>query len=388
MDDYFDLIRQYGSPLYVYDADCIRTRYRKLQSLVDYPRVQIHYACKANSNPHILKLLRKEGAAIEAVSPGEVVLALEAGYKPEQIIFTCCNIAQSELVWLVAQRITINLDSLNQIRWYGELKPGSDVSIRVNQGIGAGHHAHVITGGPTSKFGIDIQQLDEAIAIANKYELTLSGIHQHIGSNILRVPMFLKAIHALLTTAQDLPDLQFIDFGGGFGVPYRPNERPLNIKRLGKLITAALNEFSATSGRQPLIRFETGRYLVAEAGRLLVTVTDIKRTPYKTFVGVDSGFNHLIRPALYNAYHPILNLSRPKARVETVTIAGNICESGDVFAKDRSLPMPKVGDVLAILNSGAYGYAMSSNYNQRPRPAEVLVEGSHSRLIRKRESFV
>ncbi|MDO8649884.1 MAG: diaminopimelate decarboxylase [Candidatus Berkelbacteria bacterium] len=379
------LIHKYGSPLYVYNANLICTRYRELASFFNYPHLIIHYACKANSNEFILELLQNEGASIETVSPGEVLLALKTGFKPDQIIHTCSNISQTELAWLIKKRVIINLDSLNQIRWYGELKPGSGISIRVNQGIGAGHHAHVVTGGPASKFGIDIKQLDAAVSLAQEYGLSISGIHQHIGSNVLSAPILLKSIKALLTTARDFPKLKFIDFGGGFGVPYSANESPLNMKALGRLITKEMKEFTDAYGSKPLIRFEAGRYLVAESGKLLVTVTDIKKTPSKIFVGVDSGFSHLIRPAMYGSYHQIINLSRPHAKKETVTIAGNICESGDVFAVGRLLPLPKVGDVLAILNTGAYGYSMSSNYNLRPRPAELMITGSRFRLIRERE---
>jgi len=256
----------------------------------------------------------------------------------------------------------------------------------VNQGIGAGHHHHVITGGASSKFGIYHSQMDEAKRIAGKYNLTISGIHQHIGSNILDQSVFLRAMKAILDTAGKFGGLEYINFGGGLGVPYRPGERPLDMKKLGGRIVSVFEKFCKGYGSRPEMIFEPGRYLVCEAGTMLVKVTDIKQNPGKKFVGVDSGFNHLIRPTLYGSYHPILNAGNLRGKSEKVSIAGNICESGDVFASDRTMPKCREGDVLAILNAGAYGFAMSSNYNTRPRPAEVMASKGRSWVIRKRES--
>nr|MBC7243932.1 diaminopimelate decarboxylase [Chloroflexota bacterium] len=380
-----DLAQEYGTPLYVYEEDTIRTRYAELVESIPYRKLRIHYACKANVNVEILKLLREMGANVETVSKGEILLARKAGFAPEQILYTCSNATVEELHFAVASGVTINLDSFAQIRRYGELRPGSSISIRINQGIGAGHHAHVITGGPESKFGIDFTQLEEAKALAKRYNLTIVGIHQHIGSNVLDEALLIEGMKALLATAARLAHLEFVDFGGGLGIPYRPDERRLNIREFGRMASALFADFCRAYGKELTMVLEPGRYLVAEAGTLLATVTDVKRTPHRTFVGIDTGFNHLIRPAMYGSYHPILNASCVRGREEIVTVAGNLCEAGDLFAKDRKLPECKEGDILAILNAGAYGFSMSSNYNARPRPAEVLVSQGQARVIRARE---
>lgn len=368
-----DLVKKYGSPLYVYEKDVIKKRCSDLIENIDYEKLKIHYACKANTNLAILKILKREGCNIETVSKGEVLIALRAGFKPEQIIYTCSNIAEEELKFLLKNKILINIDSFGQLKKYGRLNPGGAVSIRINQGIGAGHHSHCITGGPESKFGIYFSRLGEVKKIAKQYDLKIIGVHQHIGSGILNEAIFIKAMKALLRTAKELKNLEFVDFGGGFGVPYKPDEKPLNMRKLGRDISKLFNAFCQDYGKKLTMVFEPGRYLVCEAGTLLATVTDIKKTPFKTFVGVDSGFNHLVRPVMYGAEHQILNASRVRGAKEVVSVAGNICESGDLFAKQRKLTRFKEGDILAILNVGAYGFSMSSNYNSRPKPAEVLV---------------
>ena len=381
------LVKKYGTPLYVYEADTIKSRYSNLVENIKYSSLKVHYAVKANSNLYLLKLIKKLGAGAETVSLGEVLVSLKAGFKPNQIIYTCSNITKDELKSLIEKGIRVNLDSLSQIKLWGEIKPGSSISLRLNQGIGAGNHNHVITGGPESKFGVDIRQINEVQALARKYKLSINGIQQHIGSGILGEETFLKAMRALLKTAYRFPDLEFIDFGGGFGIPYRPNEKSLDLKHLGPLIVKTLRGFSKDYGRNLTIIFEPGRYLVAEAGTLLVQVTEIKKNPTKTFVGTDSGFNHLIRPAMYGSYHEVVNASRIKGKKVKVSVVGNICESADFFAKDRLLTIPRQGEILAILNAGAYGFSMSSNYDLRPRPAEVLIEGSRTKLIRRREKL-
>ena len=382
-----DLARGYGTPLYVYEEDVIKQRYADLADNINYRKLSIHYACKANSNIHLLETLRKMGAGIEAVSQGEVLLAFKAGFEPSQIIYTCSNITEEELQFLIGNKITVNLDSFTQLRRYARQNPNSSVSIRINQGVGAGHHEHVITGGSESKFGIHFSELEEVKKAAHRYRLRIIGVHQHIGSNVLDEAILVEAMKALLKTAVQLADLEFIDFGGGFGVPYRPDEKPLDMKKLGPEISRLFNGFCQTYGRQLTMILEPGRYLVCEAGTLLATATDIKRTPFRTFVGIDTGFNHLARPVMYGAYHPIVNASRVKGTEEIVSIAGNLCESGDLFARDRAITQCKEGDLLAILNTGAYGFSMSSNYNSRPRPAEVLVSGKQARLIRERETL-
>ncbi len=363
--DLLRFARRFGTPLYVYDLGVIRDKCRQLKD--SFSGASLYYACKANSNLEVIKTIYREGFGIETVSPGEIKAARRAGVPVSKITFTCSSIDEKELVWVVRQGIRVYLDSLRQVEVFGKNFPGREISMRLNQGMGAGHHSHVITGGPESKFGIDLALLPQLRPLARKYKLCVTGLHQHIGSNILDAPTFLKAADALIKTASRFPEVEHLDFGGGFGVPYCPGEKSLNIRRLGQEMKRRMSQLNAR------FSFEPGRFLVAEAGWLLVKVTDIKRNPKRTFIGVNSGMNHLIRPAMYGSYHEIENLSRRSGKKERVTIAGNICESGDVFAKGRQLALPKIGDVLVIKNAGAYGYAMASIYNLRPLPKEVLI---------------
>ncbi len=382
-----DLVAQYGSPLYVYDADIIKRQYKALVENIAYPKLKIHYACKANTNIELLKILREQGSNIECVSKGEILAAFEAGFKPEEIIYTCSYVAKEELEFVINNNIMLNVDSLTQLKRVGEIKLGSKISLRLNQGIGAGHHEHTITGGPNSKFGIDISEIDKAKKIANQYKLKIIGIHQHIGSGFLDAKLYMKAFQKLLETAKQFDNLEFLDFGGGFGIAYHPEDNPLDLKVLGNLITKAIEKFVKEYGREIEIKFEPGRYLIGESGVLLGTVTEIKKSSVHEFVGIDTGFSHLIRPMMYGSYHEIVNASNVVGKGQAVWIVGNICESGDIFGRDRELPATKEGDILAILDAGAYGYSMSFPYNMRQQPVEVLVEGNTSRIIREQKSF-
>ena len=372
-----NIAEKFGTPIYVYDEDLIRKQCRELKKSL--PGADLYYACKANTNPEILKIIYNEGFGIETVSPGEIALAREAGVPISKITFTCGNIDEKELVSIVRQGVRVHLDSLYQVEIFGKHWRGKEISVRLNLNIGAGHHSHVITGGPESKFGIETSQIKNLKKLADKYDLRIVGLHQHIGSNILSVPIFLEAMRALFDAALLFPNLKHLDFGGGFGVPYKPTEEKLSVKILGEKIKKTYVDFTKKYGKKVAISFEPGRYLVAEAGNLLVKVTDIKRNKIKTFIGVNSGMNHLLRPALYGSYHEIENLSNTKGKKEKVTIAGNICESGDVFAKNRLISKPKMGDIFVIKNAGAYGYVMSSKYNSRPLPKEFLISKNNIR---------
>ncbi|HYF29153.1 MAG TPA: diaminopimelate decarboxylase [Candidatus Paceibacterota bacterium] len=364
------LTKKYGTPLYVYDRSAIEAQAKKLTS--HFPGVAVRYAMKANSNLEVLKIIRKAGIGIEAVSRGEIERAYAAGFAKDGISFTCSNLTESELRYAARYAGRVYLDSLTQLELWGKGRLGKEISLRLNQGIGGGHHAHVITGGPDSKFGIDKKDIPAAKRIAKKYGLLITGLMQHIGSNVLDSKLYVKAARALITAAADFPDVIAIDFGGGLGVPYKPEEDQLDLAALGKALEKEMEGFAKKQGRGIQFAMEPGRFLVAEAGTLLVTVTDIKITYRHTFVGLDSGFNHLVRPAMYGSYHPIENLSRKGGKQVPVTVAGNICESGDLFAVKRMMPLPKIGDVLAIRLAGAYGYSMASTYNLRPLPKEII----------------
>ena len=385
------LLREFGSPLYVYEAEVLRERFRAFQAA--FPEnVHLHYAMKANSNPTLLRLLQQEGAWIDAVSPLEVRLALDAGFAPERILFTGNNSAPDELDYCIAKGVPVNLGSLEALRRYGERYPGTEASVRVNPCMGAGHHSHCITGGPASKFGIYHDRVATALKIATQNRIRIIGVHSHIGTGIYAPEPMLAAMELVLQASRGFPELRFIDFGGGFGIPHRPEQTPLDLPELGRQMQERFSSFCSEYGRPLTMKLEPGRFIVGPAGILLVTTTNFTDTPDYRFVGVDSGFNHLVRPTMYGAYHHILNASRSTGPEQEVVIAGNICESGDIFSRSeegmtRKIPEIQVGDCLALCDAGAYGMSMSSQYNTRPRPAEVLVENGQARLIRHRETY-
>ena len=386
------IMQEYGSPLYVYEESVLRSQFRKLSA--GFPRglLEIHYAMKANSNPSLLRILAEEGSSIDAVSEFEVRLALESGFEANQIIFTGNNNTLREIEFCVEQNVSVNLGSLALLEKYGERYPDTTVSLRVNPGIGAGHHSHCITGGPDSKFGVYYDQIETALSLAKIYKLTINGIHSHIGTGIFSAEPMLEAMEMILDVAKVFPDLQFVDFGGGFGIPYKPEQLPLDMEDLSKKMTERFTNFIQHYGRDLLMKIEPGRLLIGPVGVLLATVTNITNTPKNSFVGVDSGFNHLVRPTMYGSYHKILNANRISSTEKDVVVVGNICESGDILSRSgddfiRKLSSPAIDDRLAFLDAGAYGFSMSSQYNFRPRPAEVLVHQGQSRLIRRAETF-
>ncbi|HEB31387.1 MAG TPA: diaminopimelate decarboxylase [Spirochaetes bacterium] len=398
-----DLVDEFKSPLYVYEEDTIRARAGELKNAITFANKEIKFACKANTNLEIMKVLKDEGMGIDAVSPGEIFAALKAGFAPDRILFTTNNVLWEEIEYAVSKNVLANLDSLSQLRMFGERFPCRDVCVRINPNVGAGHHDHVITGGPESKFGINYTEVDDIKDIAEKYRLRMTGIHQHIGSGILEPEMFIKAMDVLLETAKYFDDLSFIDFGGGIGVPYRENEKRIDIAVLGKMISERFASFADRQGggghsvsreKDGLkLVIEPGRYLVAESGFLLATVASIKAEKKHRFVGIDTGFNHLVRPAMYGSYHQILHTEKAENPGVKQVIAGNLCESGDTFTRDengivdRDLPLFNEGDIVCLCNAGAYGYSMASFYNSRPRPAEVLVKEGSAKLIRRRETY-
>lgn len=366
------LVEKHGTPLYIYRKDIIARQYKNLILNIKYPNKKIYFACKANTNLEILKFLNKLGSRIETVSPGEIEKALKAGFKPEDISFTCSNISREELIRVAKKKVRVHLDSLNQLTWWGEEKLDRNVSLRINSGFGAGHHRHVITGGATSKFGIYYSDINQAVKIARKFKLKICGLQQHIGSNILDEETFLKGVRSISSLAESFPDLMWLDIGGGLGIPYRPNEKPFNVRKFGNSLTKIFEDLSKHLQKDIEVSVEPGRYLVAEAGGMVVEVTDIKKTPENLFVGVNSGFNHLIRHAMYGSYNHVYNLSQPSAQNKKVLVVGNICESGDVLA-EQSIPVPKIGDLLIFCDTGAYGYVMASDYNSRPKPLEIII---------------
>jgi diaminopimelate decarboxylase len=389
------LARQYGTPLYVYSENKIRLNVNTLREALkkNYPKTRILYACKANTNLSVLKVLRNEDVEIDAVSPGEVYIALQAGFKPEEILFTGTSVSDDEMNYLLEEGVRMNIDSISQMRkLLGSTTPET-VSLRVNPEVGAGHHEHVITAGPDVKFGVWESQALEAYQMALDAGVESFGIQMHIGSGIMDVENYIKAVGRLLEIARHIHDaiwidFSFIDLGGGIGVAYRPEEKPMNLDEfIGALFDFIKEKLAEYSLGLPEVWLEPGRYLVAESGVILTGVTTLKSSPGRVFVGVDAGFNTLIRPVLYGSYHHILNASSMNNPSQKYDVYGPLCESGDLFARDRDIAEVSEGDVLAIMNAGAYGFSMSSNYNSRPRPAEVLVMAGESRLVRRRETL-
>jgi len=388
-----ELAKRYSTPLYVYEEKTLRERAGQLKKAIAYPKTEIKYACKANTNRTIMRIFREEGISIDAVSPGEIQAALDAGFSPSRILYTVNNATWDEIDYGVSRDIMVNIDSLSQLALFGKRYPGKTVCIRINPNVGAGHHDHCITGGPDSKFGISYREVGAIQRTAAEHDLKIRGIHQHIGSGILEGERFIEAMDVLLSAARSFEGLDFIDFGGGIGVAYHEDEKPIDIGALGRKITDEFTSFCGEYGRELTLAIEPGRYLVAEAGYFLVTVTSVKKGEKHRFVGVNSGFNHLVRPAMYGSYHRIINATNPGGAVIPQTIAGNLCESGDTFTRDeegivdRDLPEFREGDTACICTAGAYGYSMASNYNSRPRPAEVLVGERGPELIRRRETL-
>ena len=390
------LAQKLDTPLYVISERRIRNNYQRLQQALtrNYEKVKIFYALKANSNLALLKTLESEGANVEAVSPGEVFTALTTGFIPDRVLFTGTSVRTDELKFLSDSNVTLNVDSLSQLERLLKIHVPKVLSVRVNPEIGAGFHNHVVTAGKDSKFGLWEQDAITAYSTAKKAGAERFGIHMHIGSGILDVKPFLVALDKLLNIAkraheQAGVDFEFIDVGGGIGIPYKPEDKPLDLQVYSDKVLSLFKSKTSQYGLgTPYFYVEPGRYIVADASILLTTVNTVKATPYKKYIGVDAGFNTLVRPAMYGSYHPIVVANKLAAtEEEKYDVAGPICESGDLLGRDRRLPKVEEGDLLAVLNAGAYGFSMSSQYNARPRAAEVLVKDGKYKLVREREQL-
>ena len=378
---------EFSTPLYVYDEERIHFQYSKLNHAFRKSDVKIFYACKALSNINILRILQQLGSGIDCVSLNEVQFAVKAGFEPENIIFTPNSVSIEDYIEAKSLKVNINIDNLSILRQFGELFGNTyPVVVRINPHIMAGGNIKISTGHVDSKFGISIDQADQILAIANETGLVVKGLHLHTGSEIKEVDVFLNGLNLILELSKKFNDLAVIDLGGGFKVPYTPDEKGVNLEELGLKLAEAITAFESSCQRKIQVWFEPGKYLVSDAGYFLTTATVIKDNPTRSFVGVDSGFNHLIRPMFYDAYHIITNISNTKGPLKTYNVVGNICET-DTFAWDRELHEVKPGDVLCFYNAGAYGFEMSSRFNSRVRPAEVLINKGDMKLIRRRETL-
>ncbi|HFK5501710.1 TPA: diaminopimelate decarboxylase [Elizabethkingia anophelis] len=377
---------EYGTPVYVYETDKIREQYEKLTKSFD-DKTRFFYAAKALTNINILKYIQKLGANIDCVSINEVNLGIKAGFTPEKILFTpnCVDITEIEEAMKLG--VHINIDNISILEQFGN-KYGNTypVFIRINPHIFAGGNYKISTGHIDSKFGISIHQLRHIQRIVKTTGLNVEGLHMHTGSEIKDIDVFIQGLEIMFEMVEDFPNLKYIDMGSGFKVPYQDGELETDVKTLGKKVLKAVNNFKKETGKDFELWFEPGKYLVSESGHFLVRTNVIKQTTATVFVGVNSGFNHLIRPMFYDSYHKIENLSNPKGPERIYTVVGNICET-DTFAWDRKINEVREGDILVFRNVGAYGFEMSSNFNSRLKPAEVMVMDGNVHLIRKRDVF-
>lgn len=384
--DPLELCKEYGTPLYVYDAAIMERQYQRITAAYSYPKFRVHYACKALSNLSVLRFFRKLGAALDCVSIGEVKLGLRAGYAPEDILYTPNFAGIDEYAEAVAAGVKINLDAIPMLENWGLHFKNVPICIRINPHLMAGGNEKISVGHIDSKFGISIHQLPHVLRIVENQGLHVVGLHMHTGSDILDVDVFLRGAEILLEAARKFPDLQYIDLGSGYKVPYKPDDIETDVEEVGEKLSLFFADFCKDYGRELTLMVEPGKFLVSEAGYLFAKCTLVKQTTSTAFVGLETGFNHLIRPMFYGAYHKIVNVTEPTFKPRIYNVVGNICET-DTFAVDRRIAEVVEGDVIGFYNAGAYGYTMASTFNSRPRPAEVLIYKGKAHLIRERETM-
>jgi len=381
-----NLIEQFGSPLYVYNEQTILDQIDQLKSGIPYKDVLFCYAMKANSNLAILRTIQSRGLGVDCVSAGELVIALKAGFDPAVIRFTPTFASKEEISFAVKQQAQITLDSIGILDWFAEAFPQTPIGLRMNPSVMAGAYEKTSVGHAKAKFGIAMDHLDEILEKVNQKQIQINGLHIHSGSDILEMDQFMTAVEVLLHVAPAFKSLDYIDLGSGFKVPYFSGDKETDMAILGQLINNRFESFCQEYGRPLRLVFEPGKFLVSRSGLFLVTCTGVKENGGITFAGVDSGFNHLIRPMFYGAYHTIRNISNTDGPLLKYDIVGNICET-DTFASDRMIPQIRPGDILGFENAGAYCYSMASSYNTRPRPAEVYQRADGTtQLIRRRET--
>jgi len=385
--DLLKIAKNFGTPTYVYDASKIQSQYLRLtNSFSTVKNLRINYAVKALSNISVLKYIKNLGAGIDTVSVQEVIVGLKAGFSPEKIIYTPNGVSIEEIEKVAEMGVNINIDNLSVLEQFGSQNPDIPICIRINPHVMAGGNNKISVGHIDSKFGISIHQIPHLVRIVNNTKIKVNGIHMHTGSDILDIDVFLRASEILFDTAKNFNDLEFIDFGSGFKVPYFPNDSETNIEELGKKLSKRFNEFCLEYGKELTLAFEPGKFLVSEAGNFLCSVNSIKQTTSTVFAQVDSGFNHFVRPMMYGSSHDIINISNPKDKERFYSVVGYICET-DTFANNKRISTISEGDVLCFKNAGAYCFTMASNYNSRYKPSEILFLNNKSIEIRKRETI-
>jgi diaminopimelate decarboxylase len=381
------LSEKYGSPLYVYDTEKIISQFNRLTNAFSkVKQVKLNYATKALSNINILKVFNQLNSGLDTVSIQEVQLGLAAGFLPENIIFTPNGVSLEEIEEVAKLGVQINIDNLSILEQFGSKHPKTPVCVRINPHVMAGGNSKISVGHIDSKFGISIYQVPHIKRVVENTGMHINGIHMHTGSDILDIDTFIRATEILFDVASQFDNLDFIDFGSGFKVPYKEGDISTDIEQLGKQLSKRFNQFCKDYGKDLTLMFEPGKFLVSESGFFLAKVNVIKQTTSTVFAGVDSGFNHLVRPMMYDSYHHITNISNPKGRERYYSVVGYICET-DTFGTNRRINELTEGDILCFHNAGAYCFSMASNYNSRFKPAEVMVHNGVDYLIRKRDTF-
>ncbi len=389
-----DIAAKYGTPVYVYNEDILRDRMRRVSRIITKYEFHSNYSIKANTNINILKIALSEGLYTDAMSIGEMRMLLDAGFTSEKIFFVSNNVSREEMQFAIDNNILVSIDSLSQLEQFGEINRGGRCAVRINPGVGAGHHEKVVTAGKKTKFAIAEEDIDKIFDIASKYDLTIAGINQHVGSLFMDPEPFLQAVKNFLRIAMKFKNLEFIDFGGGYGIPYHKldDEQEFPMDSFKKDFELLIDDFVKEYGYAPLFKTEPGRYCVAESGVILGRVHATKQNSGVKYIGTDIGMNVLVRPSMYDSWHDIEfmrdNEIVKRENMTEQTVTGNICESGDILAKNRMLPEVEPGDLAVVLDAGAYGYAMASSYNTRPRPAEVLITSNGEvKCIRRAETY-
>ena len=377
--------KNHGSPIYVYDANQIIENYKRFTDAFKVEKLKVHYACKALNNQAVLKLFKSLGSGLDCVSIGEVQLGIHAGFAPQDILFTPNNISTEEYEEAIALGVQINVDNLYTLEYFGMNHPDLPIYIRINPHLMAGGNQNISVGHIDSKFGISIHQVPNIERIVKKLNINVKGVHVHTGSDILDADVFIKAAELVFSVVEKFDTVTHIDFGSGFKVAYKPDDLHTDIEAFGKKFSKAFNDFCERQGKTYTLEFEPGKYMVSNAGYFIAKANLIKQTTSCTFVGLDTGFNHFVRPMFYNAYHHIENLSNPNGEKKVYNVVGYVCET-DSFAADRIIPEVRKGDFIVFNNAGAYCATMASNYNSRPRPAEVLIMDGKEYLIKRRET--
>jgi diaminopimelate decarboxylase len=382
-----ELVAAYGDPIYVYDVEKMESQYKRLEDAFKGSKLKINFACKALNNINVMRVFHNLGSGLDTVSIQEVLLGLKAGFAPNDIIFTPNGVSIEEIQEAIKLGVRINIDNLSTLEQFGSIYHNTyPVCIRLNPHINAGGNAKISVGHIDSKFGISIHQIRHLERLVKSLNIDVNGMHMHTGSDILDVDVFLRGAELLLDVAMKFENLEYIDFGSGFKVSYKPNDISTNVEELGEKMSALFKKFCDDYGRELQIEFEPGKFLVSEAGYFLCRVNSLKQTTATVFAQVNSGLNHFIRPMFYDAYHHIINGSNASGKNRVYTVVGYICET-DTFAVDRLIAEIKEGDILVFKNAGAYCYTMSNNYNSRFRPAEVIVKNKSHHLIRKHETL-